>query len=132
MRISDWSSDVCSSDLLLAGVHVLPHHGGAFGQGLERCRRELEGFRLGGGTEGQCDGGRQARRQQQAAEGRKRRHGQSNSPKWTRGGRREGSRPRRLETSPGDDEDESLAMDAPLAMPELGRASWRERGGQDG
>src|SRR3546814_18627182 len=86
MRISDWSSDVCSSD-------------------------------LGGGTEGQCDGGRQARRQQQAAEGRKRRHGQSNSPKWTSGGRREGSRPRRLETSPGDDEDESLAMDAPLAMP---------------
>src|SRR3546814_1552862 len=49
MRISDWSSDVCSSDLLRAIAHRKPVAGGAgdrgFGLGVERIHLKLCGSR---------------------------------------------------------------------------------------
>src|SRR3546814_15174953 len=38
MRISDWSSDVCSSDLLRIGVGERPHHADA----VQRAGQEIE------------------------------------------------------------------------------------------
>src|SRR3546814_10683882 len=42
MRISDWSSDVCSSDLGQPEAHQEPHR-----IGQEFCHRECPGFALG-------------------------------------------------------------------------------------
>src|SRR3546814_13153410 len=113
MRISDWSSDVCSSDLGAAGLGSGAGSGSGGGPGL----RGAEEPRL----------GRRAYRQWAAPLGRKlalRPHGEPArpSPRYSRHAVGGGLQPRRRLALPG-----ARLREPPQSVTEIGRASCRER-----
>src|SRR3546814_16446063 len=113
MRISDWSSDVCSSDLAYAGGGACVEHGlpglVAGGQGHGRARGRPGTGCHGAGRRAAVLGADAAQHPAVAGGG--------DDAGWLRGGLRLAGCRRRAAGVPG----------PPLAPPEIGLASCRER-----